>query len=161
PPEEYLRHVYQAVAEYLQVPVGVQPDQYYSFDVFDFCNKFSLQASQTIHALKLLEQEELWTLSEAVYSPATVQFISARQTLDQMQQAHPNLHYVIVGLLRMYNTIFNFPTPVRESAIAKQLKMKQEEVVQALELLAKMKILEYNKPGEGPQLFFHHCRVDS
>src|ERR1700761_850032 len=24
-----------------------------------------------------------------------------------------------------------------------------------------MGILEYNKPGEGPQLFFHHYRVDS
>ncbi|MFI5196913.1 MAG: RecQ family zinc-binding domain-containing protein, partial [Chitinophagales bacterium] len=123
--------------------------------------KFSLQANPALHALKLLEQEGLWTLSEAVYSPATVQFITDRHTLDQLEQVHPNLHYVTVGLLRMYNTIFHFPTSVRESAIAKQLKMKQDEVVQALERLSKMEILAYNKPGEGPQLFFHHYRVDS
>ena len=161
PPEAYLRQVYQAVVEYLQIPIGVQPDQYYPFDIFDFCSKFSLQANPALHALKLLEQEDLWTLSEAVYSPATVQFITDRHTLDQLEQAHPNLHYVTVGMLRMYNTIFNFPTSVRESTIAKQIKMKQEDVVQALERLDKMEILEYNKPGDGPQLFFHHYRVDS
>ena len=161
PPEEYLRHVYQCVAEYLQIPIGTEPEQYYPFDLSDFCGKFSLHANQAIHALKLLEQEDLWTLSEAVYSPATVKFISARQTLDQLEQSHATLHYLSVGLLRMYNTIFNFPTPIRESAVAKQMKMSQDEVIQALEQLRKMRILEYNKPGEGPQMFFHHYRVDS
>ena len=161
PPEAYLREVYQSVAEYLQIPIGTEPDQYYPFDMFDFCKKFSLLPNQAMHALKLLEQEELWTLSESVYSPATIQFTADRHTLDDLGKVHPDLGYVTIGLLRMYNTIFHFPTSVRESAIAKQLKMQQEEVIRALEILDKMEILEYNKPGEGPQMFFHHYRVDS
>ncbi len=161
PPEAYLRQVYQAVVEYLQIPIGTEPDKYYPFDLFDFCRKFSLQANQAIHALKLLEREELWTLSESVYSPATVQFIVDRHILDDLDKVNPELGYVTIGLLRMYNTIFHFPTSVRESAIAKQLKMKQEEVVQSLEQLNRMGIVAYNKPGEGPQMFFHHYRVDS
>lgn len=161
PPEAYLRQVYQAVVEYLQIPIGAQPDQYYPFDLFDFCKKFSLQATHAIHALKLLEQEGLWTLTESVYNPATIQFIADRHTLDDLRIINPNLAYVTVGLLRMYNTIFHFPTPVRETAIAKQLKMKKEELIPILETLDKMELLEYNKPGEGPQLFFHHYRVDS
>jgi len=161
PPEVYLRQVYQAVAEYLQIPISAEPDQYYPFDIFDFCRKFSLQANQAIHALKLLEQEGLWTLSEAVYSPATIQFTADRHTLDDLGKVNPDLGYVTNGLLRMYNTIFHFPTPVRESAIAKQLKITQEELIPILERLDKMEILDYNKPGEGPQMFFHHYRVDS
>jgi ATP-dependent DNA helicase RecQ len=161
PPEAYLREVYQSVVEYLQIPIGTEPDQYYPFDLFDFCKKFTLVPKEAIHALKLLEQEGLWTLSEAVYSPATIQFTADRHTLDDLAKVHPALGYVSIGLLRMYNTIFHFPTSVRESAVAKQLKMKQEEVVQALERLDDMEILKYNKPGEGPQMFFHHYRVDS
>ncbi len=161
PPETYLRQVYQAVAEYLQIPIGTEPDQYYPFDLYDFCKKFSLQANEAIHALKLLEQEGLWTLSESVYHPATIQFTAERHSLDELQKVHPDLYYVTVGLLRMYNTIFHFPTPVRESAIARQLKIKREELEPALELLDKMELLKYNKPGEGPQMFFHHYRVDS
>ena len=161
PPEAYLRQVYQAVVEYLQIPIATEPDQYYPFDIFDFCRKFSLQANEAIHALKLLEREGLWTMSESVYHPATIQFIADRHTLDDLGQVHPDLHYVTVGLLRMYNTIFHFPTPVRETAIAKQLKMKMDELLPVLERLDKMELLKYNKPGEGPQMFFHHYRVDS
>ena len=161
PPEAYLRQVYQAVAEYLQIPIGTEPDQYYSFDIIDFCKKFSLQANEAIHALKLLEQEGLWTLSESVYHPATIQFLTDRHVLDDLAKAHADLGYVTIGLLRMYNTIFHFPTPVRETAIARQLKLERDALTSVLERLDQMGILKYNKPGEGPQMFFHHYRVDS
>jgi ATP-dependent DNA helicase RecQ len=161
PPEAYLRQVYQAVAEYLQVPISAQPDRYFPFDLAEFCTRFKLNATHAIHALKLLEREGLWTMTEAVYSPSTIQFTADRHTLDNLHRINNRLGYVAVGLLRMYNSIFHFPTPIRETAIARQLKMKKEEVVHSLEQLASMEVLEYSKPGEGPQLFFHHYRVDS
>ncbi len=161
PPEAYLRRVYQSVAEYLQIPTGTEPHRYYPFDLIEFAKRFSLAPNQAIHALKLLEREGLWTLTEAVYSPSTVQFITDRHVLDQLASVHPTLRYISVGLLRLFNSIFFYPTPVREAAVARQLKVKQAELVQALETLHKMEIIEYNKTGEGPQLFFHHGRVDS
>jgi ATP-dependent DNA helicase RecQ len=39
--------------------------------------------------------------------------------------------------------------------------MKTAEVVHYLQMLHRMEVLEYNQPGEGPQMFFHHYRVDS
>lgn len=161
PQESFLRAVYQAVVEYLQIPIGNQPDRYFNFDLADFCSKFDLLPGKAIHALKLLEQEGLWTLTEAVYNPATIMFTADRHTLDDLKFVDPDLAYVCVGLLRMYNTIFHYPTAVRETAIAKQLKIAQKVLVGMLERLDAMEILEYNKPGEGPQLFFHHYRVDS
>ncbi len=161
PPESFLRKVYQSVAEYLQIPVGAEPHQYYSFDISDFCAKFSLSILQAIHALKLLEREGLWSLTEAVYSPSTVQFITDRHVLDGLAASHPTLSYITVGLLRLFNSIFFYPTHLREAAVARQLKVKQQELVGALEQLHRMGILEYNKAGEGPQMFFHHRRADS
>ncbi len=161
PPEAYLRQVYQAVVEYLQVPIGNEPDQYFPFELVDFCQKFGLKPNEAIHALKLLEREGLWTLSEAVYSPATLLFTTDRSTLDDLSHTQPALAYLTIGLLRMYNTVFHFPTHVRETAIARQLKMDKEDVISELEQLHRMGVLEYKKPGDGPQLFFHHYRVDS
>ncbi len=161
PPEDFLRKVYQAVVEYLQIPISAQPDKYFPFDLADFCQKFDLKAVRAIHALKLLEQERLWTMTEAVYSPGTIMFTADRYTLDSLSHTHPALFYLANGLLRMYNTVFHFPTPVRESAIARQLRMKVDEVKQTLLALHRMEILEYNVAGDGPQLFFHHYRVDS
>jgi ATP-dependent DNA helicase RecQ len=161
PDQTYLRQVYQAVVEYLQIPIGTEPDQYYDFDLAEFGKNFKLVPMQAIYALKLLEQEGLWTLSESVYHPATIQFLSDRNVLDRLAHAHPDLAYLTVGLSRMYNTIYHYPTPIREAAISWQLKIPKDELVPKLERLARMGIIAYNKPGEGPQLFFHHYRVDS
>ncbi len=161
PPEAYLRKVYQAVAEYLQIPISAEPYHYYPFDVFDFCKKFSLLPIEAIYALKLLERDGLWTLSEAVYQPSTVQFIADRHVIDSLGHSHEKLAYVAVGLLRMFNSIFYYPTAIRESAVAFRLKIKQPELIMAMEQLHRMEIIDYNKTGEGPQMFFHHRRVDS
>lgn len=161
PPIAYLRQVYQSVVEYLQIPVSAQPDRYFSFDLTEFCNRFHLVPLNALHALKLLEREGLWTLTDAVYSPPTLQFIADRTTIDSLQQVKPDLAYVAIGLLRMYSNIFHAPVAARETAIGIQLKMKNQEVIRALEQLAAMKIVEYYRPSDGPQLFFHHYRVPS
>ncbi|PQJ12662.1 RecQ family ATP-dependent DNA helicase [Flavipsychrobacter stenotrophus] len=161
PPESFMKKVYQGVAEYLQIPIGCEPHKYYSFDISDFCDKFSLQLTQVIYAMKLLEREGLWAMTEAVHSPSTVHFITDRHVLDNMATSHPKMQYIAVGLLRMYNTIFHFPTHIREFAIARQLRLQYDEVVHMLGQMHRMGLIEYNKAGDGPQLFFHHTRVDS
>lgn len=161
PPEAYLKHVYQSVVEYLQVPISAQPDQYYPFDLYDFCKKFNLQATQASYALKLLEREGLWTLSDAVFNPATIQFTATRGELDQLAKTYPDLGYIATGILRLYGTVFSYPTAVRLFAIAKQLKMDVQLVEQLVLKLQEMDILEYRKPLSSDQLFFHHYRVDS
>ena len=161
PPEAFLKQVYQGVCEYLQIPIGVEPHQSYTFDLSDFCRKFNLPPVQTSHALRLLEQEELWTLTEAVFHPATIEFKTDRHELDQLNQTNPDLGYVTTSLLRLYGSIFFYPTTVRLAAIAKQTRLKQEDVRKYLLQLHRMGILEYEEPKEGQQLFFHHLRVDS
>jgi ATP-dependent DNA helicase RecQ len=161
PPEEYLRHIYQSVAEYLQIPIGNQPDQYFSFELLDFCTKFKLEAAPATYALKLLAQEGLWTLSEAVFKPATIHFVAERHAIDNIQDRYPILGAVATTLLRQYSTIFNFPTTVRLKHIAYLLRMTEEQLEASLQQLQNMGIIEYTKSIEGPQMFFHHLRVDS
>ena len=161
PPDAYLRQVYQAVAEYLQVPISAQPDRYYAFDLEEFCKNFNLNTISAAPALRLLGQEGLWTISETVFNPATLLFTADRHVLDDLSNLNPGLHYVCTGLLRLYGTLFHYPTPVRLTAVAKQLKLKKEEVEQAVLQMQHMQLLEYYKSEDGAQLFFHHYRVDS
>lgn len=161
PDEAYLKKIYQAVAEYLQIPIGVEPDMYYSFDIADFCLKFRFDALPASAALKLLEQEGLWTLTEAVFTPNTVFITASKANLEDALNQYPQFVYFATNLLRMYGTLFQYPTAVRLGAIANKLKIKAEEVEYTLQQLQALGILEYCKPMEGPQLYFHHYRVDS
>lgn len=161
PADAYLRKIYQSVADFLQIPTGVEQQQYYPFDIFDFCGKFKLETLPALYALKLLEREGLWTLTEAVYQPSTVQFTTTREYIDDLEIHFPRLHIVAVGLLRMYNSIFYYPTQIREKNTAWRLKTDEEELVKCLVQMQALGLLEYNKTGEGPQLFFHHYRVEA
>ncbi len=161
PEEEYLRRVYQAVAEYLQIAIGTEPHRYYPFELNDFCKKFGFDALPTSAALKLLEREGLWTLSDTVFHPATIYFTASRQDLDELAVTHPDLGYIATRLLRLYGTLFAYPTVVSIKNIAAQLRLRQDHTEQLIIALRQAGILEYNKPSEAPQMFFHHYRVDS
>lgn len=161
PPYDFIRKVYQSVAEYLQIPTGAEPYRYYDFDLADFCKKFSLPAPTTARALKLLEQEGLWTLSEAVFKPAMAQILADRQELDNLGRTYPDLNLIITTMLRLYGTLFYHPTAINLKLIAKHLRLKLGIIEKLLVQLDKMEIIQFNQPKDGPQLFFHHYRVAS
>lgn len=161
PDEAFLRKVYQAVCEHLQLPIGVQPDTYFDFEIVDFCKKFSLPTLQTHAALKLLEQEGLWTISDSVFKQATVEFIVERNVLDDFLRSHPLFSTICLSLLRLFGTVFNYPTGIRLQDVARQSKMKTEDVEKTLEQLHQIKIINFKKATDKPQLYFHHLRVDS
>lgn len=161
PPTAYLRKVYQSVCEYLQLPVGVAPDRYFNFDIADFCRKFDLPAVPTSNALRLLQQEGLWTISEAVFQPATVFVNVDRSVLDSLAISHPNLAFVATHLLRLHGSLFYYPTPIKLAALARNTKLRQDVVHEALMHLDNMQVIEYTQPKEGAQLFFHHLRADA
>jgi ATP-dependent DNA helicase RecQ len=161
PPEAYLRKIYQAVCDYLQIAIGTEPNEYFDFDLNRFLINFKLEALPATHALKLLAQENLWTLSESLFRPATVQFLADRTILDDINQRYPILSLVSTGLLRLYSGIYHYPSTVHILGLARHLRMKKEDVIMALGQLHQMNIIHYQEAKEGPQLYFHHYRVDS
>jgi ATP-dependent DNA helicase RecQ len=161
PPGAFLRKVYQSVCEYLQIPIGNQPDDYFDFDLGDFLKKFQLESIPATHALRLLAQEELWSLSESFFKPATVQFSVGRQTLDDLNKQYPYIALVSTGLLRLFSGIFNYPAVIRIPALARHLKLPPADIELALQQMHQMNVIRYLPAKEGPQLHFHHYRVDS
>jgi ATP-dependent DNA helicase RecQ len=112
-------------------------------------------------ALRLLAREGLWTLTETVFQPPTARFVVDRHTIENVAARYPSLGAVSIALLRLYSGIFQYPVPVHVHAIAKKLRCKRSDVERAMMQLANMGILEWDPVAEGPQLFFHHYRVDS
>ena len=161
PPESFLRKVYQCVCDYLQIASGTEPNKYFDFDLAKFIQNFKLEALPTTHALRLLAQEGLWTLSESLFRPATVQFVVERYILDDINQRYPLLGIVSTGLLRMYSGIFLYPTTIHLLSLARHLKMQKEDVERSLQQLHQMNIIHFQKAKESAQLYFHHYRVPS
>jgi len=156
---EEIRQVYQSVSNYLQIPSGEGGGQYYDFDIADFIKKFKLNSFTALYSLKALEQDGWLSFNEQVFLPATVQFTTGKEYLNQFEKDHPGLEQMIKTLLRAYEGIFEYPATVSEKNLAFLLKRGINDIKKELVLLNGHRIIEYVPQKDSSQLFFLRSRI--
>lgn len=154
-----MREVYQAVVNYLQIPVDTGAGQYYEFDLTDFSRKFKLNSFTTIYSLKALEQEGWLHFNEQIFLPSTVEFTINKDRLYAFEKDYPLLEPLIKALLRSYEGIFDNPCFVSEIVIAQLLKNDSIEVKDQLKRLHQHGIIEYRPQTDSPQIYFSQKRI--
>ena len=159
PSLESIREVYQAIANYLQLPVGSGEGQYFDFDWSAFIHRFKLPAPLVLHALKILGQEGWVEYNDAVFIPPRIQFVAPRILLESLEQADPDLDRLSKTLLRTYSGIYDQPVNISEKQIASLLKCPLEEIQTQLQDLQNRGILTCYPQKEEPQLFFPVPRI--
>lgn len=149
-----IQKIYQALADYLQIPVGIGEGNYYDFDLMDFVKKFQLENRQVIAALKVLEQEGFISFSENIFLPSHVQFTADKNILNDIEKIYPQLEVVAKCLLRTYSGIYDNCVRINEKEIAKLCKLPYAKVFSDLQQLHSLNIIEYLPQKETPQIYF-------
>ena len=160
PSLDYIRKIYQGLANYLQVPLGTEQIGY-SFDMVDFLKRFSFQSKPAQAALQVLQQEGFITLNDPVFNPATLYFVASKEQLVQFERDNPIWEPLIKILLRTYAGIFDQPVAIYEKMLASLLKWDIEHVLKGLYQLHKFQIVCYNPQKETPQVYFNQPRRKS
>ncbi len=153
PSLDYIRKIYQGLANYLQVPLGTEQVSY-SFDMNDFLKKFSFKSKPTHSALQVLQQEGFITLNDPVFIPSTLYFICERETLARFENENPSLDPLIKILLRTYSGIYDQPVPIHEKMITSLLNWEPERTSAGLATLHRFQIVDYNPQKEPPQIYY-------
>lgn len=159
PSVDEIRKMYQQLCDYLQIDVGCGQGLYYDFNLMQFVKNFKLDVHLTLNALKILEQEDLISVSESIYIPAKIGFTANRQTLETVEKLYPELDETVKTLLRTYHGIFDNEVSVYEKQIAKQLRISTELLVQHLQRLQALNVLLYKPAIDTPQIYFNHNRI--
>ena len=159
PSQDDIRNIYQAVANYLQIPTGAGEGQYYDFDISDFLKKFKLTGHTTLYSLKALEQEGWLAFNEQVFLPSFVMFTVNKDSLYEFEKTNPQSEPCIKTLLRAYEGIFDQTTSISEKMMAGLMKKEVEEVKQQLSQLNKSGIIEYQPQKDTPQLYLLRNRI--
>ena len=159
PSQDEIRKVYQAVANYLQIPTGDGEGQYFDFDIADFLRKFKLNGHTAIYSLKALEQEGWLSFNEQVFLPSSVQFTTNKDHLYEFEKIHPQSEPVIKALLRAYEGIFDHVTPISEILLSRLLKNSVEDAKKQLAELTRHGIIEYQPQKNNPQLLLLRNRM--
>ncbi len=149
-----IKKVYQALADFLQIPVGIGEGNYYDFDLGTFVHNFQLDLFLVINTLKVLEQEGHLAFNENIFIPSQVCFTIPKTLLNELEKSHPAFEPVIKCLLRTYEGIYDNRVSINENYIAKLTRMPVDSVKNSLHQLNALNIIEYLPQKETPQIHF-------
>jgi len=154
-----IRIVYQALANYFQIPTGLGANESFDFNLEDFIKKFKLTLNEVIYSLQALKQERIISYMEQVFKPSLIQFTSNKSDLNEFEKNNPISDEVVKCLLRTYSGIFDIPVRIDEMQLASILKMNYAFLITQLEFLNKNNIIEYSPRRETPQIVYLQNRI--
>lgn len=154
-----IKKVYQALANHLQIPVGIGAGNYYDFHLNEFVKNFNLDIFLVISAIKALEQESILTFNEQVFLPPKIGFTCGKDELLAFEIAHPHLENLIKFLLRSYEGIFDNEVSINEKLLMRLTKLSSAELASQLKELHSFGIINYHPQKETPQISFQQNRA--
>ena len=162
PSVDFMRHIYQALANYFKIAVGSNRLSYFDFDITDFCNNFNLNNNETYYAIKKLEEEGFIELNESFYHPSKVSINLDKSELYKFQVANASFDLLIKALLRMYGgEMLGGFVRISENQIARMLNSTVFKVKSQLDYLNERRIITYDRMRDKPQLAFITPRFDA
>lgn len=161
PAVEYIKQVYQHLANYYQLAHGAGEGLVLDFDVADFCSRYKLDVVMTLNALKFLERDGWISVSESVYIPSRVKFETNQQDLYKFQVENIAYDGLIKTILRSHGGAFDDFVPIREYELAKRMGRPRAAIADMLEYLQQLEILTYLPQTDSPKLQFLRARIDS
>eukprot|EP01132_Coremiostelium_polycephalum_P000165 gene165-220_t len=159
PTVEELKKVYQQLANYFQLAIGVQPQEAHSFDWDDFSKTYQVLPHRTYQAIKKLENEGLIQLNEAFFQPTQLYIPMKPRDLYAFQVAHAAYDGIIKAILRLYGgELFSDFCKISEKKLAQHLQVSLDAIKQQLRQLHAQGIVHYLPATDRPQIIFKQPR---
>ncbi len=151
PPVEKIKDTYEALCNFLQIPLGAGKGIVYDFNMADFVSRFRLPVIETFNSLAFLQREGYVEFTEEINNPSRVHFTVGRDDLYKFQVANEAFDGFIKLLLRSYTGMFTEFVAVNEDSLAKKAAVTRDTVYQYLVKLSSMNIIRFI-PGKKTSL---------
>jgi ATP-dependent DNA helicase RecQ len=157
---ETIKKAYQALGNFLQIPLNGGENQSFDFNIAEFAERYKMHPIEAYHSLHFLEKEGYLVLSENFSTPSRLHFSKSKEDLYKFQVANPNYDNFIKGILRSYGGLFEDFVKINEQVLAKNLKLKTDQVIQRLKQLEKLELVNYELQSSLPKLTLTKPRLD-
>jgi len=159
PTFEIIKQVYDALVNFLQIPVNDGQDKVYSFRFDDFVRNFKLNVLQSLSALQALETDGWIEYNEKNFTPSTLGFTTSKKVLHDFYEQHPEYEEILTTLLRTYEGIFDFPVFISEALLVKLMRLEEKQIRETLLKITGFGIIQYTPQNDAPQIVFRKNRV--
>ena len=152
PELDKIKTIYNALGNYLQIPIGAGKGQSYPFDMEEFAKTYGFSLIEVFNSLKLMEREGFFVLSEAMSTPSQLMIKANREDLYRFQVEYAEFDTLIKYLLRNYPGILSDFVKIREEQISQKLGIDVTKVESTLKELEKYNFLTYIQRSDKPQI---------
>ena len=159
PDIQYIKEIYQKVFIYLNIPYEEGKESVNKFNLVEFSKKYSLNSVSAYYAIKYLEQEGYWELTDELDNPSRIMFAVGRDELYKVQIDNPALDSFIKSILRIYTALFSRLTPIDEEYIARVTMDSPAGVKEKLKQLSGLKIIKYIPKVRTPLIIMNYERL--
>ncbi|EKB49891.1 RecQ family ATP-dependent DNA helicase [Cecembia lonarensis] len=162
PPADFLKKIYQSLANYFRIAVGSGFMSSFDFDLSNFVSTYNVELLSSYNALKVLQEEGLLELNESFFSPSTMKFLVDQSKIYEFQIANAKLDPLVKILLRSYGgELFMDFLKIQEGKLAKALNLSEQDVIRMLKHMDKVGVIAYNQRKDQPQITFLTERYDA
>ena len=159
PSLESIEDIYHKVHVFFEIPYEKGAGRELKFDLVEFCKHFHLQQASAYYAIRYLEREGHWCLSEDLEIPTRVQILASRTELYNIDLPDPLMVPLLETLMRRYTGLFSYTVSIDEETVAKAIGVAIPELRQLLYGLSVNHVIRYIPCDTATVLFLLHDRL--
>lgn len=161
PDREYICRVYDALAYFLELPMGEGQDCTFELSLERFCQAFKFFPVPCVSALQLLSRAGYIDFREEEQSRSRLMFLIGRDELYRLHGLGREADGLINALLRTYGGMFSEYVYIDEQVVGEQCGLSRESVYQLLKALTHQRILHYVPRKSIPRVTYVTRRIES
>lgn len=156
-----IKTIYDALGNYLNIPIGAGENQSYDFNINDFANYYNISLLEVFNSIKLIEREGIIATSEALNTPSKLFIKANREDLYRFQVEYKEYDPIIKYMLRNIPGILTDFVNIREEQFAQKLNTSVEIIERQLHKLDSMNFLTYIPRNDKPQIQYLTERLNT
>jgi ATP-dependent DNA helicase RecQ len=160
PEPDVIRQIYRALGNFFQIPVGGGKDQVFDFNIAAFASRYKLSILTIFSSLKLLQIEGYLEVTEEIFNPSRIKFMTARDDLYRFQVENADYDAFIKLLMRTYTGVFTEFVTIYEDSLAMKAHVKTEIIIEYLKKLSSLGIMRYLPQKRTPVIIYTEERLD-
>jgi ATP-dependent DNA helicase RecQ len=150
-----IRNVYQALGNFLQLPVGSGKDNSFDFDITEFCKQYNMLPVTVFSCLKFMEREGYLIYNEDMDTHSKLHIAVNKASLYRFQVENKAYDPFIKLLLRTYGGgLFSEFMVFSEDEMVRKLNVNGEKVTQFLRYMQNIGLIHYEQRKTTPQIIF-------
>lgn len=161
PSKEFVRMVYQYLADYYVVGVDSGEGAVFPFNLEEFCSVFHISYAAASGALNILQWADYITITEEMENASKLKIIMPPRELYDWRQHHPTNDLILETFMRMYTGLFTEPQHISEQYIADYLHIDSQTVYSYLLYLRRVGVVRYIPFKRTPLLIYNTDRLDA